>query len=149
LTIGGECPPRRSGPDRRQTMPSYKDLLKLIGQGLSPDEIIDRLGVTPYRLQQLMSNKYLAEHLKLQEELARTVVRHQTATGILPVAQRLREIAFGEGSETARKACVMLLGDALNAEDQPPPAAEDVDPLSVLRPLGPINGPEDDDGAGS
>ena len=121
-------------------MPTYKDLLKCILDGLSPQEIMERLDVCPARLRKMLAGKNLATRLAAEAELARQIVRHRTAADVHVMAGKLREIAFGEKSETARKACLALLAEGLgcDAAEPPAPAAEavdpDADPLSLIAP---------------
>lgn len=125
-------------------MPSYKDLMKLIRAGLSPEEIMARLDVKPSRLRQMLTSKRLTEELALQERLAREVVRHQTAADVHTVAGKLREIAFGERTEAARKACLTLLAEGLRGGDEAPPAENSADPMALLTPTGAADEPDDE-----
>jgi len=121
-------------------MATYKDLLKCIRTGLSPQEIMDRLDVCPSKLRTMLAGKKLANRLAAEAQLARQIVRHQTAADVQTVAAKLREIAFGEKSETARKACLALLAEGLGcyAEENAAPAAEglgpNADPLALMTP---------------
>lgn len=121
-------------------MPTHKDLVKLIRAGLSPQEIMDRLDICPSKLRRMLAGKKLANRLAAEVQLARQIVRHQTAADVQTVAGKLREIAFGEKTETARKACLALLAEGLGcyAGENASPAAEAVgpnaDPLAMMTP---------------
>ncbi len=125
-------------------MPSYKDLMKLIRAGLSPEEIMARLDVWPSQMRRMLTSQRLMEELALQERLAREIVRHQTASGVHTVAAKLREIAFGERTETARKACLTLLAEGLRGGDEAPAADHSADPMALLTPAGAVDEPDDE-----
>lgn len=95
-------------------MATYKDLLKLIQQGLSAEEIMLRLDVCPSKLRRMMRSEKLIDQLAVQEELARQIVRHQTASDVQTMMAKMRELALGEKTETARKACLALLTDGFS-----------------------------------
>ncbi len=129
-------------------MPSYKDLLKLIRQGMGAERIVERLDVSPYRLRQMLASVRLAHQLAVQEELAKRIARHQAATDVQTVIAKLREIAFGEKSETARKACLALLAEGFAGSGGAPSPPEAVDtnanPLDLLAPADSENADDDD-----
>ena len=104
-------------------MASYKDLMKLMREGCSAGEIMERLELCPSRLRRMLAGKRLAAAMAAEEELARRIVRHQLATGVQTAARKMRELIESNQSETMRKACLTLLSEGLSlAWDSPPPA---------------------------
>lgn len=94
-------------------MPGYKELMRLIRQGKSPDEILQKFRMPPSKFRRMLNGKQIQAYLQLEEELAAEIVGHKTAAGILPVAERLRELMRAENVETSRKVCIALLSEGL------------------------------------
>ena len=94
-------------------MPSYKDLLKLMRQGKSPQEILDRLPMRPSHLKRMLWGKRFRDALKMREDLAVRMVAHQMAAGVHDVAERFSELLETGSSETVRKVCLALLHEGL------------------------------------
>jgi len=92
-------------------MASCDDLARLIRGGLTAEEIIERLGVRPSRLRRMLNCERLRRRLDLTEEVALRVAAHRTAGRVAAMTERLVELAYGDKSETARKACVALLAE--------------------------------------
>ncbi|MDY6914304.1 MAG: hypothetical protein SVT52_07610 [Planctomycetota bacterium] len=112
-------------------MPSYKELLELIRDGRSTREIFASFSpMWPSRMRRLLASKRLRKALELEESLAATVVGHRTATGVAGVAERLFELAESEKDETARKACIDLLKEGLQHNDD---AAANPDLYELVR----------------
>lgn len=100
-------------------MATYKDLLKLMQQGLSAEEVMLRLDVCPSKLRRMLRSEKLIDQLTVQEELAQRIARHQTATDVQTMTAKMREIALGETTETARKACLALLAEGFSEPAEP------------------------------
>ena len=94
-------------------MATCDQLARLIRCGLSAEEIIDRLGVKPSRLRQMLGSKGLRWRLSLTEDVAMEVASHRTAGRVGAMTERLVELAYGDKSETARKACMALLAEGI------------------------------------
>ncbi|MHC4982274.1 MAG: hypothetical protein ACYTF6_03785 [Planctomycetota bacterium] len=93
-------------------MPGYKDMLELIRQGKSPEEIIEALRVEPYRLRRMLGSKRLRGQLELERDLSRKVAAHDVGATIHHLVKRCRQLADDGSGETARKAAEALLAEA-------------------------------------
>jgi len=113
-------------------MATYDELARLIRRGLTAEEIIERLGVEPARLRRMLKGKRLARRLALIEEVALRVAAHRTAGRVAEMTERLVELAYSDKSETARKACVALLGEGIRImeADSPRPAGANTTPAT-------------------
>ncbi|MCK4601152.1 MAG: hypothetical protein KAU28_01715 [Phycisphaerae bacterium] len=109
-------------------MPSYKDLLKLIQQGKSPAEIIERMPMPPSKFRRMLGGKHMQARLKLEADLAAAVVSHKTTTGVHNVAKRLIQLMQTKNPETVRKVCLALLSEGLQTVEADQPSAPRCEP---------------------
>ena len=83
----------------------------LLNKELTPQEIVERLGVRPSRLRQMLESKRLAERLGLVEQIAAMRADHATLSAVAAAAEKLAALAAKDG-ETGRKACLDVLAQA-------------------------------------
>lgn len=93
---------------------TQKDLLRLLRAGVSPRSIIERMDVPPSRLRRMLEGPRLKKQLDLEARLASAVTDHDVIAQLQQIVQRLRELAYSEKEETARKACTDLLSRAVS-----------------------------------
>jgi hypothetical protein len=94
-------------------MASYRELLSCIREGLSAREIMAELELPPNKLRRMLNASHLATELEVEEELAGRLVLHRAAMDVSVLVDRLRELAMEGTGETARKACLALLGEGM------------------------------------
>jgi len=95
-------------------MPSYKDLLKLMHDGCSPREILERMPMPPSHLKRMLGGKRLRDALRMREELAAALAVHEIAAGVHGVTGRFTELLDSQRPETVRKVCLALLHEGLH-----------------------------------
>jgi hypothetical protein len=83
----------------------------LLKQEVTSQEIIERLGVKPYRLRQMLESKRLAERLGLAEQIAARRADHAILLAVAAAAEKLAALA-AKDTETGRKACLDVLAEA-------------------------------------
>jgi len=101
-------------------MAKWQELCELLmDKEFTPQKIVEKLGVKPYRLKQMLESKRLAERLELVEQIAAVRADHAILVAMEPAADRLAALAAKE-TETGRKACLDVLtqGQALRTERQ-------------------------------
>ena len=84
----------------------------LLDENLSPEQIVARLNVRPSRLRRLLASKRLAARLNAVESVADRRGVHALISRIGQAAGRLVKLVESERPETARKACLDVIGTA-------------------------------------
>ena len=92
-------------------MPSYRDLLAMIRQGKSTEEIRLALPMRPSHWRRMLNGKRFVSELRTYEDLAVVLGIHKIASGVHLAAERLAELLESENSETARKVSLALLSE--------------------------------------
>jgi len=101
-------------------MPGYRDLLRLIHKGKSPEEIIAALDVYPSRLRRILASKRARSRLELEKEISRKLAARKLGAGIHQMVERCREIAGDGDGDTARKAAEGLIERAKEQLEKTP-----------------------------
>ena len=101
-------------------MPGYKDLLELMRQGKSLEDIIASLGVYPSVLRRILGRQRLRERLELERDLSRKLAARKLGREIHQMVDRCREIAQAGEGDTARKAAESLLERAKERLERTP-----------------------------
>jgi len=101
-------------------MPGYKDLLELMRNGKSPEEIIAQLGLYPSQLRRLLGRQRLRERLELARDISRKLAAGKLGGGIHQMVERCCEIAKDGAGDTARKAAEGLLDRAKDRLERTP-----------------------------
>jgi len=99
-------------------MAKWQELCELlIDKELTPQEIVEKLGVKPCRLKQMLESKRLAERLELVEKIAAVRADHAILLAMEAAADKLAALATKD-TETGRKACLDVLaqGQALRTQ---------------------------------
>ncbi len=89
-------------------MPSYKDILKLIREGKTPEEIRAAMPVKRKEWRRLLGSVHLAAELELDRQFAARLGRHQLAVAMHHLIERRLELVDDENVETARKTAEKL-----------------------------------------
>ena len=107
-------------------MPSWKDLAALIcDPNVTTHEMLARLNLRPSWLKRLLESKRLARYLRLVEEAEERKAAHRMAMTIDLAVARLGELAIQQDKpETARKACMDIMEQALHIFKEQCAAAE-------------------------
>jgi len=84
---------------------------------LTPQGIVEKLGVKPSRLKQMLESKRLAERLELVEKIAAVRADHAILVAVEAAADRLAALAAND-TETGRKACLDVLAQAREARTE-------------------------------
>ena len=100
-------------------MPSYRDLLKFIREGKTPDQIVQLMPMRPSCWRRMLNRKRFREELAISESLATVMAVHQVATGVQCAAARFRELMDCDKPETARKVAIALLREGLHRSQDP------------------------------
>jgi hypothetical protein len=95
--------------ERRAAMARWQELCELLlNKELTPQGIVEQLGVKPYRLKQMLESKRLAARLEVVEQIAAMRSDRAILLAVEAAADKLAALAAGEG-ETGRKACLDVL----------------------------------------
>ncbi len=89
-------------------MASYKDILKLIREGKSPQEIRAAIPGPPSVVVRPRSGARLAAALEMDRNMAGRLGRHRLAVALHHLIERRLQIVDGENLEVARKAAEKL-----------------------------------------
>ena len=89
----------------------------LLNKDFTPQEIVEKLGVKPCRLKQMLESKRLAERLELVEKIAAVRADHAILVAVEAAADRLAALAAND-TETGRKACLDVLAQAREARTE-------------------------------
>ncbi len=100
-------------------MASYRDLIKFIREGKTPDEIMQLMPMRPSKWRRMLSSKSFREKLAIAESLAAVMAVHQVATGVQCAAARFSELMDCDKPETARKVAMALLREGLHSQQDP------------------------------
>ena len=130
-------------------MPSHEDLLKLISEGASPREILQRFKLPPSRLKRILRGKRFRSALRLQEELAALLAGHEIGASAHEVAKRLTELLGARQPETVRKVCLSMLRQCLRntpsrKREDASQSLENAEPSAVIEPLEDLDASEED-----
>jgi hypothetical protein len=90
-------------------MASYKNMLELIRQGKSPEEILKTLSLRPSDLRRILTSKRLNAELELERDISRKIAARDIGSAVHEMVGRCRAIALDGNNETARKAAEGLL----------------------------------------
>ena len=101
-------------------MAGYRDMLGLIRQGKSPEEILKTLSLCPSRLRRLLNSKRLNQQLELERDVSRKCGAYALGSGIHEMVRRCRELAEEGIGDTARKAAESLLEQAKQRLERTP-----------------------------
>ena len=103
-------------------MPGWKDLFECLKEeGLRAEDIVERLGVTPTRLRQMLASKRLASALDALHAVAERKTGVTVGAAAVAAAAKLAKLASSgetKAAESARKACLDILETAKEAHDQ-------------------------------
>lgn len=105
-------------------MACWKDLYELLmDPDVSADQIVDRLAVPPSRLMRMLASKRLAAKLAVTGAVAQLRAQQAALAGADRAAGRLNQLLAGAKPETARKACLDVMGkaDAIYKDREPVP----------------------------
>jgi hypothetical protein len=94
-------------------MPSYKDLLKLLREGKTPEEIVRRMNMRPSHWRRMLSGKRMRDALKMEEDISVLMAVHRIAAAVEGAADKFTELMDTDSPETARKVCLALLHEGL------------------------------------
>ncbi len=94
-------------------MATRYEILQLIREGKTADQIMSQFSGNLAELKRVMSTRIFRRQLLTERELAAMVAAHQTAAGASKFTNRLVELANGSNGETARKACLALLSEGM------------------------------------
>ena len=97
-------------------MPSHKDLLELIRQGKSPEEIYRAMSLRPSHWRRMIAGKRFQDALGTREELAAVLAVHRISSGVHMAAGRFTELLDSQNVETVRKVCLAFLNEGLHGE---------------------------------
>jgi hypothetical protein len=97
-------------------MPSYKDLLRLLREGKSPDEIARIMPMRLSHWRRMINGKRFQDALKIEEDLAAVMAAHGIASGVHGAAGRFAELLVSDKPETARKVALAILHEGLKRE---------------------------------
>ena len=90
-------------------MAKWQDLCELLmDKELTPQKIVEKLGVKPSRLKQMLESKRLAGRLELVEQIAAVRADHTILLAVEAAADKLAALA-AKDTETGRKACLDVL----------------------------------------
>ena len=91
-------------------MARWQELCELLlDKELTPQDVVEKLGVKPCRLKQMLESKRLADRLELVEKIAAMRADHAILLAVEAAAGKLAALA-AEDNETGRKACLDVLG---------------------------------------
>ena len=90
-------------------MARWQELCELLmDKELTPQKIVEKLGVKPSRLKQMLESKRLAGRLELVEQIAAVRADHTILLAVEAAADKLAALA-AKDTETGRKACLDVL----------------------------------------
>ena len=90
-------------------MAKWQELCELLmDKEVTPQGIVEKLGVKPYRLKQMLESKRLTERLELLEQIAARRADHAILVAVEAAADKLGALA-AKDTETGRKACLDVL----------------------------------------
>ncbi len=89
-------------------MASYKDILKLIREGKTPQEIRAAVPVPLYRLKRMLCGPRLVAEMETDREFSQRLGRHRLAASMHHVLGRRLEVVDDEDPQTACKAAEKL-----------------------------------------
>lgn len=94
-------------------MPSYKDFLKLLREGIPPDQIVSRMGMRPSQWRRMLRGKRLRDALKTEEDVSVMMAIHRIGSAVQGAADRFTNLMDADNGETVRKVCLALLHEGL------------------------------------
>ena len=90
-------------------MAKYRELMKLIREGRSAQEVVEKMGLSPSLLRRLLECRRMRDEFLLERQLSERLLAHRKACGRPAVFTRMGELLAAEKAETTRRACLDLL----------------------------------------
>ena len=104
-------------------MATYRELLKLVREGKSNQEIQDALKISTVAMQRLLSGKKIQRALAADREMSAQLATHRLVTATERIVERCLQLIEADNDETARRVAMELLERArqLLVESRPAP----------------------------
>ena len=94
-------------------MASYKDVLRMLRKGESPERIVRLMEMRPSHWKRMLNGKRFRDALRTEEDLAAVIASHAVSLGMHSAAERFGELLGSDKPETARKVALAILHQGL------------------------------------
>jgi len=95
-------------------MASYKDVLRMLRKGESPQRIVRLLDIRPSQWRRILSGKRFRDALRIEEDLASVIASHAVSLETHSAAEKFSELLASDKPETARKVALAILHQGLS-----------------------------------